>query len=601
MQNRNNLRLIAAAIVALLVAYLRMTGYLPESGQETVYEDQTEADSEYEAASEVQTAEGNDNEAASEVHSAEESDNEAASEVHTADENEQVQGSALIRDEFCRTTYEVFVYSFCDSDGDGNGDLPGLLSKLDYINDGDPEGGRDLGMTGLWLMPVFPSNTYHKYDVTDFVGIDPAYGTLEDMDSLLAACHERGMTVILDLAVNHTSTAHPWFQEAAAYLRSLPPGREAVKEECPYVWYYQFAREQYDGYVPLPDSEWYYEARFWSEMPDLNLTTGEVRQELKKVIDFWLDRGVDGFRLDAVTSYYTDNPEAGIEFTRWITETAKKKNPSAYIVGEAWADQNTYAQYYRSGIDSLFDFAFAGRDGIISRTVNRRGDLRYFAEAMVQEEELYSSLNPYFVNAPFYTNHDMDRGAEYYAEGEAAKVKIAEALNLMMTGNAFIYYGEELGMKGAGRDENRRAPMFWNADPHAAGMCSGPAGMDEIRMEYGSLEKQTGDPDSIFNYIREAVRIRESFPAIARGRTVRIPELEEDSYCGFLRTYSANQGADDVLVLINTGDQAVTRRLPDSAAEYRNLCAALYTGDRNSLLEDREITVPAGGILFLQK
>jgi glycosidase len=156
-------------------------------------------------------------------------------------------------------------------------------------------------------------------------------------------------------------------------------------------------------------------------------------------------------------------------------------------------------------------------------------------------------------------------------------------------------------MKGAGRDENRRAPMFWNADPHAAGMCSGPAGMDEIRMEYGSLEKQTGDPDSIFNYIRQAVRIRESLPAIARGRTVRIPELEEDSYCGFLRTYSANQGADDVLVLINTGDQAVTRRLPDSAAEYRNLCAALYTGDRNSLLEDREITVPAGGILFLQK
>ena len=551
MQNRNSLRLIAAAIVALLVAYLRMTGYLPESGQEASYEDQAEAESEYEAPSEVHTAEGNG----------------------------QQQSSLLIRDGFCRTTYEVFVYSFCDSDGDGIGDLPGLLSRLDYINDGDPAGGQDLGMTGLWLMPVFPSNTYHKYDVTDFAGIDPAYGTLEDMDALLAACHERGMTVILDLPVNHTSTAHPWFQEAARYLRSLPPGQEAVKEECPYVWYYQFAREQYDGYVPLPDSEWYYEARFW------------------------LDRGVDGFRLDAVTSYYTDNPEAGIDFTRWITETAKKKNPSAYIVGEAWADQNTYAQYYRSGIDSLFDFAFAGRDGIISRTANRRGDLRYFAEAMVQEEELYASLNPSFVNAPFYTNHDMDRGAEYYAEGEeaTAKIKIAEALNLLMTGNAFIYYGEELGMKGADRDENRRAPMYWNDDPHAAGMCSGPAGMDEIRMEYGSLEKQADDPNSIFNYIREAVRIRESLPAIARGRTVRIPELEEDSFVGFLRTYSATEGADDVLVLINTGDRAVSCRLPDSAAEYRNLCAALYTGDRNSLIEDREITVPAGGILFLQK
>ena len=563
MKKSNTFKWIAAVVLALLVSYLRVTGYLPESEHETANENQTAG----------QTAAGSEHEGS----------------------------SALTRDGFCRKTYEVFVYSFCDSDGDGIGDLPGLLSKLDYINDGSPAEGDDLEMTGLWLMPVFPSNTYHKYDVNDFVAVDPSYGTLEDMDALLAACHERGMTVILDLPVNHTSTAHPWFQEAAKYLRSLPPGREAVKEECPYVWYYQFAREQYDGYVPLPDSEWYYEARFWSEMPDLNLTTGEVRQELKDVIDFWLDRGVDGFRLDAVTSYYTDNPEAGIEFTRWLTETAKERKPSAYIVGEAWADQNTYARFYRSGIDSLFDFAFAGRDGIISRIMNGTADLRYFAEAMVQEEELYASMNPLYVNAPFYTNHDMDRGAEYFVGDDGTKAKIAEALNLLMTGNAFIYYGEELGMKGAGRDENRRAPMYWSDDPHAPGMCAGPAGLDEIRMEYGSLEKQISDPDSIFSYVREAVRIRESLPAVSRGRTVRVPELEEESFVGFLREYSVDQGADSVLVLINTGDTEVTRRLPDSVARYTDLRAALYTGDRNARLNDREITIPAGGILFLQK
>ena len=628
MQNSNIFRWLAAAVIALLVAYLRVTGYLPDSGPEAANEAQTVAVNEYETA-DLQTSVESESAVALEAQTTAENEQEAA-ENQTSTENTQAQISSLTRDDFCRTTYEVFVYSFCDSDGDGIGDLPGLISKLDYINDGDPAGGEDLGMTGLWLMPVFPSNTYHKYDATDFVGIDPSYGTLEDMDALIAECHERGMTVILDLAVNHTSTAHPWFQEAAGYLRSLPPGRDAVKEECPYVWYYQFAREQYDGYVPLPDSEWYYEARFWSEMPDLNLTTGEVRQELKNVIDFWLDRGVDGFRLDAVTSYYTDNPEASIEFTRWLTRTAKEKNPSAYIVGEAWADQNTYAQFYRSGIDSLFDFAFAGRDGIIARTVNGAGDLRYFAEAMAQEEGLYASLNPSYVNAPFYSNHDMDRGVEYYAGGNAAKIKIAEALNLLMPGNAFIYYGEELGMKGAGRDENRRAPMHWSDDPHAAGMCAGPAGMDEIWMEHGSLEKQASDPDSIFSYVREAVRIRESLPAIARGKTVLIPELEEDRFVGFLRTGAAEQemadadgagdadGAEDignagdagtgntgdtgdVLILINTGDTAVTRRLPDSVAEYTNLCAALYTGDRNSLINDREITVPAGGILFLQK
>ena len=175
MQNKSVFRWIAAVAVALLVTYLQAAGYLPEIAQEAGNEEQTAVES----------------------------------------EQEQQESSVLTRDGFCRTTYEVFVYSFCDSDGDGIGDLPGLLSKLDYINDGDPAGGEDMGMTGLWLMPVFPSNTYHKYDVTDFTGIDPSYGTLEDMDALLAACHERGMTVILDLPVNHTSTAHPWFQEAA--------------------------------------------------------------------------------------------------------------------------------------------------------------------------------------------------------------------------------------------------------------------------------------------------------------------------------------------------------------------------------------------------
>ena len=124
--------------------------------------------------------------------------------------------------------------------------------------------------------------------------------------------------------------------------------------------------------------------------------------------------------------------------------------------------------------------------------------------------------------------------------------------------------------------------------------------MDEIRMEYGSLEKQMSDPDSVFSYIREAVRIRESLPVIGRGRTVRVPELEEDRFVGFLRTDSASQGPGDVLILINLGDTAVTRRLPDSVAEYTSLSAALYTGDRNALIDAGEITVPAGGILFLQ-
>ena len=204
MQNSNIFRWLAAAVIALLVAYLRVTGYLSDSGPEAANEAQTVAESES-AVADVQTSEESESVVALEAQTTAENEQEAA-ENQTPAENIQPQHSTLTRDDFCRTTYEVFVYSFCDSDGDGIGDLPGLISKLDYINDGDPAGGEDLGMTGLWLMPVFPSNTYHKYDATDFVGIDPSYGTLEDMDALLAACHERGMTVILDLAVNHTSS-----------------------------------------------------------------------------------------------------------------------------------------------------------------------------------------------------------------------------------------------------------------------------------------------------------------------------------------------------------------------------------------------------------
>lgn len=522
---------------------------------------------------------------------------ETLPEVAETIETPEAESDILTPDDFFRTTYEVLVYSFCDSDGDGIGDLPGLLSRLDYINDGKPGEGEDLGMTGLWLMPVFPSPTYHKYDATDYMNVDPSYGTLEDMDKLLAACHERGMTVILDLAVNHTSTAHPWFQKAAEYLRALPPGQDAVKEECPYVWYYQFAREQYEGYVPLPDSGWFYEARFWSEMPDLNLSTPEVRNELKAVTDFWLDRGVDGFRLDAVTSYYTDNREAGIEFTKWLTETVKSHKPSAYIVGEAWTDQDQYAQFYRSGIDSMFDFDFAGRGGRIARVLRGEESVSAYVQAMAQEEGLYSSLNPAAVNAPFYSNHDMDRSADYYEGENCAKIKLAQALNLLMTGNTFIYYGEELGMNGSGKDENKRAPMRWSEDSRSAGMCDGPPGMDEIYMKFGSLETQKEDPQSIFSYVRDTVRIRESLPAVARGRTVPVPELSEDRFCGFYRT-SEEWG--DVLILINAGDTAVTRPLSGQAAEYSELCAALYTGEEKAVLKEGEVTVPAGGILFLR-
>ena len=591
-------------------------------------------------------------------------------------------------DDNYRTTYEVFVYSFADSDGDGIGDLNGLYDNLGYINDGQPSSGMDLSAGEIWLMPIFPSPTYHKYDTTNYMDVDPAYGTLEDFDKLLKECHARGINVILDLALNHTSTEHPWFLAAKEYLEKLPAGKDPVKDECPYVWYYTFSREQYPGFVPMDDT-WYYEARFWEGMPDLNLSTPEVRNELSTIMKFWLDRGVDGFRLDAVTSYYTDNPDGNMEFMRWVADTVHGINPKAYLVAEAWTDQSSYASYYSTGVNSFFDFAYSGADGIIAQTARGNMSAKSFAESLANEENLYSSINEHFINAPFYTNHDMPRSAGYYADDDGPRTKLAGALNLLMTGNAFVYYGEELGMMGSGKDPNYRAPMYWisedecdaagagdeagtgakieadtkaaeakteadsetteakteadpkataakaeadskaaetkteadtktteakvEADSKAAGsetraevkmieqemsdmMCDGPAEMDKFTMKFGSAYSQISDEYSIFNYYRNAIRIRNSFPVIARGRTAVDYDRTNDSVAAFTRKDSDGK-YEPVEIFINSTSEPASVDITGS--DLRELKAVLTVSSDKVMLDGTTLTLPAFGICVM--
>ena len=561
----------------------------------------------------------------------------------------------VIPDDNYRTTYEVFVYSFADSDGDGIGDLNGLYDNLGYINDGQPSSGVDLSAGEIWLMPIFPSPTYHKYDTTNYMDIDPAYGTLEDFDKLLNECHARGINVILDLALNHTSTEHPWFLAAKEYLKNLPAGKDPVKDECPYVWYYTFSREQYPGFVPM-DGTWYYEARFWEGMPDLNLSTPEVRNELSTIMKFWLDRGVDGFRLDAVTSYYTDNPDGNMEFMKWVADTVHGINPKAYLVAEAWTDQSSYASYYSTGVNSFFDFAYSGADGIIAQTVRGNMSAKSFAESLANEENLYSSVNDHFINAPFYTNHDMPRSAGYYGDDDGPRTKLAGALNLLMTGNAFVYYGEELGMTGSGKDPNYRAPMYWiseeeyntadagaengtgakteadtkaakvnpeadskateaktEADSKAAGsetraevkmieqemhdmMCDGPAEMDSFAMKFGSAYSQISDEYSIFNYYRNAIRIRNSFPVIARGRTTVDYDRTNDSVAAFTRR-DPDGKYEPVEIFINSTDKPASVDI--SGSDFKELKAVLTVSSDEVMLDGTTLTLPAFGICVM--
>lgn len=536
------------------------------------------------------------------------SDREAMKQTKPAAENVLAQdGRPLqIPDDKYRTYYELFVYSFYDSDGDGIGDLQGVLEKLDYLNDGDDATDTDLGINGIWLMPVMPSTTYHKYDTTDYEDIDPQYGTLEDFKELLAACHERGIRVILDLAMNHSSSRHSWFLQATEYLKSLPEGAEPDAAECPYVDYYHFSREAQSGYAQVNGTDWYYEARFWDGMPDLNLQSEAVRREFEQVADFWLDLGVDGFRLDAVKEYVTGSTEDNVEILSWFADYVHGKNSENYLVCECWTDQNTYAQYYKSGVDSMFDFAFADKSGIIANVVNGKASAASYAKNLEAEQTLYAQYNADYINAPFYTNHDMGRSTGYYAgENSAAQTKMGNALNLLMNGNAFLYYGEELGMKGSGKDENKRAPMYWSKDSSAEGMCKGPADMEDFQMKFDSLKEQQEDPDSIYNYVKQVIKIRNQNPAIARGTTTYLEQYSGEQ-C-FALTRSIGDSEDGTLLLLgNTSAEPVTIDLTglavgETPAEDLTLLGELYTGEETAERAGAEVTLPSFAILILGK
>ncbi len=505
----------------------------------------------------------------------------------------------IIEDNY-RTYYEVFVYSFCDSDGDGIGDLQGLISKLDYINDGDDTTDTDLGCNGIWLMPIGPSPTYHKYDVMDYYDIDSDYGTMEDFKELLAECDKRGIKVIMDLVLNHSSSQNPWFTEACAYLKELGDG-EPDTAVCPSFDYYHFSREQGAGCYAVEGTDWYYEAQFWSEMPDLNLDSEALRAQIEEITGFWLDMGIGGFRLDAVKEFYTGNPQANIAFLDWFTTMVKEQKEDAYLVGEAWLDINDYAQYYGSGIDSLFNFAFADKDGIISKVVNGSPASRY-GTVSASLQETFGQYNENYIDAPFYTNHDMGRSAGYYAgENSEKQTKLAGAMNLFMSGSAFLYYGEELGMKGAGKDENKRAPMYWSTDAEKAGMCDGPADMDDFQMKFGSLEEQEQSPDSIYQYYKKVIKIRNQNPEIARGEVEYLESVSGDSFCVLKKTWEGSE----VLLVFHTGAETAELDMSGimvNGAEISegNIRGALESGEERIVLSNGTITMPGYSVLVLK-
>lgn len=502
-----------------------------------------------------------------------------------------------------RTYYEVFLYSFYDSNGDGIGDLKGLTQKLDYINDGDNSTDTDLGCNGIWLMPICKSTTYHKYDVVDYYSIDEEYGTLEDFKELIAECDKRGIKVIVDMPFNHTSTQHEWFQSAVKSLSTESCGQAECnveglcKEHNKYCDYYMFTKEKSsDVYYSTGVQEWYYEGMFWEGMPDLNLENEEVRRDLEAVMKYWLDLGVGGFRLDAVGEYYSGATLRNVEVLRWIVDYVKAQSQDNYIVGEIWKDFGTYSKYYDSGIDSCFNFAFAGPEGKIAKVIKQgtaKNTGRGYTDALVSVQGTLKSYNENAIDAPFYTNHDMARSAGYY-QNNLDQMKFAQAMNLMMNGNVFLYYGEEIGMSGSGRDENKRAPFIWSST-NTEGMTNGPAEMEEVVSAFPSMEEQLEDETSMLNYVKAAIRLRNVFPEIARGDIEVLPEITDTAIAAMKKTYEGEQ----CIILMNASSEKKTVTLSKKNG-YEEIAGQLTVNETDPVLEGENITLPPYGVVILK-
>lgn len=462
--------------------------------------------------------------------------------------------------------YQVFVRSFADSTsgplaGDGIGDIPGLIEKLDYLNDGDPKTTTDLGVTALWLMPIHPSPSYHGYDITDYYGIEPELGTMADFERLMAECHKRGIRVILDLVMNHCSNRHPWFVEAR--------DPKSPKHDW-FLWVDK--KPEYLGPWNAPNwhpmvntdgvTRWFY-GLFWAGMPDLNYTNEAVTREMFDVVKFWLvDKKVDGYRLDAIRHLIEDGrqqdntPETHAWLQRFYT-FYKGVKKDAYTIGEVWAPAADASEYVGDKLDATFDFDLskAVMDGVM------KGDGR----AVMRALELNWTLFPENQFGSFLQNHDQPRmmtqllRPKGVTRAEAdAQMRLAVTLQMLMPGVPYVYYGEELGMVGDKPDPNIRTPMQWSAERFAGFSTVKPWKPENADHTRVNVAAQTVEAGSLLSLYRRLIGLRMSEPAIRRGG-LEVVESGSEAVAAFVRSEPSEGGAKakrGVLVVANLGVSA---------------------------------------------
>jgi alpha-amylase len=442
--------------------------------------------------------------------------------------------------------YEIFVRSFFDSDSDGIGDFRGLVSKLDYLNDANPATATDLGITGIYLMPIFPSPSYHGYDVTDYFTVNPQYGTLDDFSNFLTEAHNRGIRVIIDLPLNHTSTKHSWFQQAR-------------DPKSPYHNWYIWSDTDPGYSGPWGQQVWFpmdgrfvyaifYDAVQQAPYPDLNYQNPAVTEEMEKIAEFWLNLGVDGFRLDAAKHLIEDgNQQQNTNATHeWLTNfrsVYKADHPQAITVGEIYGDNLSILSSYLKGdqLDLAFNFDLA--NSFLFSAINEE------ATATVNQIHYAEKLLPPHQYASFLTNHDQERLLSQLV-GNMGRAKSAASLLLTAPGVPFLYYGEEIGMQGNKPDENIRRPMQWTAENNAGFTLKTPWEPLDSGFEKSNVEGESAAPDSLLNHYRTLIHLRNEFSPLRVG-DLNVIHCSNPSIYAILRIYNS-EAAVIIINLSNT-------------------------------------------------
>lgn len=495
-------------------------------------------------------------------------------------------------------TYEIFVQSFADSNGDGIGDIPGLTSKLDYLS--------DLGIEAIWLMPINKSPSYHKYDVVDYKSIHPDYGTLEDFKCFLNEAHARGIKVIIDFIINHTSDQHNWFLESKKGNSNpyrhyyIWEKEEVIKDEIAKRELSHDSGNITQWHRAEGNEELYY-GFFTGAMPDLNYDNPKVFDEIVEIGRFWLeDIGVDGLRMDAAKHIFREH-RAKDNHAFWVKFKGAMRaiKPDVYLVGEVWADAKTTAPFSK-GLSSLFNFDLASsivetiKSGVVSslrvseysHIVSARSS---FVKTLNQDQQIFKKINPEYVDAIFLSNHDQNRVASVLND-KKNKIKQAAAILLTLPGKPFIYYGEELGMLGVKPDENIREPFLWRDkevdDSRTKWMV--PSHTADSTVQNASIQQIRAN--SILNTYKSLIRTRKESQALSQGDLKNI-DINSRYVLGYLRSSKGQS----VLVLHNVGKQKVSLDLPSKFLGYSNVLFKM----RARMTKEGSVEMSANGSLVL--